>query len=63
MDAKILPFSPRRGPRGADGAWSDQSRRLARATTTALPVEYGRGWYQEAAIKEHEPPSPPKDGA
>ena len=54
MDAKILPFpsrTERREPRGAGDA---RARRLARPPVAILPVEYGSGWYHEAAIKDRE---------
>lgn len=52
MDAKILPFPGRNDRREPRGAGDARSRGLARPTASVLPVEYGSGWYHEAAIKD-----------
>ena len=57
MDAVILPFirKRRQGVPAADheSRWDRGARGDVRPLP-ALPVEYGDGWYHDAAIKEHE---------
>ena len=54
MDAKILPFSRRDGRRKPGAASDERSRGIPRPSPRVHPVEYGSGWYHDAAIRDHD---------
>ena len=54
MDAKILPFARRNGQRKPGAASDDRPQGIARPSLPVLPVEYGSGWYHDAAIRDHD---------
>ena len=59
MDAVILPFIRKRrhgSPAANPGVRWDHGAREDARPSPVLPVEYGSGWYHDAAIKEHERP-------
>ena len=60
MTARILPFPREVDHRSTHATSGGAPRALGRRPMPALPVEYGSGWYHDAAIKDEARSTPRK---